>query len=100
MAKTAFLLVLTITSVLGLGVQERRSFFQTASAGLAFVLTPNANAILSSKYCASGVGEGCEDRSEGNDFIKALQEKSALNREQNMKVSGVIHLHVFKTRRI
>lgn len=44
-----------------------------------------ANAVLGSAQCAQGVGEGCEDRAEGNEFIKALQEKSAANREANTR---------------
>ena len=43
-------------------------------------------AVLSSKYCASGVGEGCNDLSEGNDLIRSLQEKSAMNREKYARV--------------
>ena len=50
-----------------------------AAAG-ALIGAPNeAQAVISSKYCASGQGEGCEDLAEGNEFIKKLQEKSAVN---------------------
>lgn len=46
-------------------------------------------AVLSSQYCASGVGAGCEELSEGNELIKSLQAKSAANRESNAKVSAL-----------
>eukprot|EP00522_Entomoneis_paludosa_P015522 CAMPEP_0172445356 /NCGR_PEP_ID=MMETSP1065-20121228/5189_1 /TAXON_ID=265537 /ORGANISM="Amphiprora paludosa, Strain CCMP125" /LENGTH=178 /DNA_ID=CAMNT_0013196159 /DNA_START=40 /DNA_END=576 /DNA_ORIENTATION=+ len=42
-----------------------------------------AHAVLSTGACASGVGEGCADLSEGNAYIQALQEQSAANRERN-----------------
>lgn len=45
-----------------------------------------ATGVLSSKYCASGVGEGCGDLSEGNELIRSLQEKSAANKEKNAQV--------------
>lgn len=70
----------------------RRLFLQrvagAASAAALVVVAPqgsHASAVLSSKYCAGGVGEGCEDRAEGNEYIKRLQEKSAANREANAK---------------
>ena len=92
MGKTSvFVLVFVAatTGVCGWGVQGRRYFLQAVPlSGLAILSPPQtANAILSSKYCAAGVGDGCEDRSEGNEYIKSLQEKSALNREANLKVS-------------
>ncbi|CAB9529873.1 expressed unknown protein [Seminavis robusta] len=40
--------------------------------------TSDANAVISSKACASGRGEGCDDLAEGNEFIRSLQEKSAV----------------------
>jgi hypothetical protein len=49
---------------------------------------PCVAAVLSSKYCASGVGEGCEDLAAGNALIKKLQEKSAANREEYARVSS------------
>jgi hypothetical protein len=61
---------------------ERRSLF---GALVAASCASPADAVLSSKYCAGGVGEGCEDRAEGNAFIKALQEKSAINREASSR---------------
>ena len=57
------------------------SFLATASC----LAPPQANAVLSSGFCAQGMGEGCEDRAEGNEFIKSLQEKSAANREANTR---------------
>lgn len=70
---------------------DRRSVVQSlttagVSAASAWGSPPPAEAVLSSKYCASGVGEGCTDLSEGNDLIRSLQEKSATNRERNEKV--------------
>lgn len=38
--------------------------------------------ILSSKYCAYGQGDGCEDLAEGNAFILELQRRSSNNKEQ------------------
>lgn len=40
-----------------------------------------ANAVISSKYCAYGIGDGCDDLAEGNELIKQLQAKSAANKE-------------------
>lgn len=40
-----------------------------------------AGAVISSKFCAYGTGDGCEDLAEGNAFIKELQAKSAANKE-------------------
>jgi len=42
--------------------------------------------VISSKACTAGTGEGCDDMSSGNEFIRSLQEKSAANREKNQKV--------------
>jgi hypothetical protein len=64
--------------------------FSLVMGGTAIIMPANgattANGVLSSKYCASGVGEGCTDLSEGNDLIRSLQEKSALNREKYARV--------------
>ena len=61
-------------------------------AGMAgfFLLVPpkeaNANAaILSSKYCAYGEGNDCQDLAEGNPYILELQRKSAANKEANIQ---------------
>ena len=45
-----------------------------------------ANAVLGAGACASGVGEGCGDRSGGNDYIRSLQEKSAVNKDMYERV--------------
>jgi hypothetical protein len=34
-------------------------------------------AVVWSKACASGRGDGCDDLAEGNEFIRSLQQKSA-----------------------
>lgn len=89
MFKSSVLLLLFFTAISGLGVQGRRSLLvQGVSASLAVLSgdQQGANPILSAKYCASGVGEGCQDLSEGNELIKSLQEKSAANKEANRKV--------------
>jgi len=72
---------------------SRRTYFQrlvtTATTAVAVTLLPNvdpAHAVISSKYCASGQGEGCDDLSEGNEFIRKLQEKSAVNAEMYAQV--------------
>ena len=49
--------------------------------GTTTALPQPANAVISSKYCAYGTGEGCDDLAEGNEFIKQLQAKSAANKE-------------------
>ena len=69
--------------------KDRRAFLQSLS-GLAFVAATPGSSANANPYCAAGVGEDCEDLSEGNEFIKSLQEKSAANREANLKVSRVI----------
>ena len=70
---------------------DRRTVFQSlgAAAGVSALGPRPADAVISSKYCASGVGEGCTDLSEGNDLIRSLQEKSATNRERNEKAGSV-----------
>lgn len=45
-----------------------------------------AVAVLGSGECASGVGEGCVDRSDGNAYIKSLQEKSAVTKDMYAQV--------------
>lgn len=62
---------------------SRRRLLQSAAAGAVLAVGRPAQA---SQYCASGVGEGCADLSEGNDLIRSLQEKSAANREKNERV--------------
>jgi len=67
---------------------DRRQFTQSLLSGsvsmatMATMIVPeSAQAIISSKYCAYGTGEGCDDLAEGNEYIKQLQAKSALNKE-------------------
>ena len=48
--------------------------------------------IISSKYCAYGMGDGCADLAEGNDFIKKLQAKSATNKESAQMVRYYISI--------
>lgn len=81
-----FLLLLNQVSCYNIKPVDRRSLLQKASfLAASFAAPTHANAVLSSGFCAQGVGEGCEDRSEGNSFIKSLQEKSAANREANTR---------------
>jgi hypothetical protein len=54
-------------------------------AGTSFATTSEAE-ILQVGQCSGGIGEGCVDFSEGNDYIRSLQEKSAKNREIYAKV--------------
>jgi hypothetical protein len=70
---------------------SRRDWFASAFAAAATtILIPeqpaNADAVLSSKYCAYGSGEDCEDLAEGNEFIRQLQAKSAANKDKNVLV--------------
>lgn len=68
-------------------IQRRDLLHGILSAATLSAAAPPAAAVLGSKYCASGVGEGCEDLSEGNELIKSLQEKSAANKERHERVS-------------
>jgi hypothetical protein len=80
------LLLISQVSCYSVRTVERRSLLQKASfLAVSLAAPPHANAVLSSGFCAQGVGEGCEDRSEGNEFMKSLQEKSAANREANTR---------------
>lgn len=63
--------------------------------------TPNGTAsggdnkrsgVISSKFCASGVGEGCGEAAGDNEYIRMLQEKSAANREKYAQVSLLVFL--------
>lgn len=64
----------------------RREFFG-AIAGIASLtmFSQNANAVISSKYCAYGEGNDCEDLAEGNSYILELQRKSAANKQANIE---------------
>ena len=55
----------------------------TATSSILLPKQPS-NAVISSKYCAYGSGEGCDDLAEGNEFIRQLQAKSAANKEANV----------------
>lgn len=83
----SLLLFISQTSCYTIKSVDRRSLLQKASFLASSLAAPShANAaVLSSGFCAQGVGEGCDDRSEGNEFIKSLQEKSAANREANTR---------------
>lgn len=75
------------------GVFRRLLSASSVAAFASTISTAPAQAVLSSKYCAAGVGEGCNDLSEGNELIRSLQEKSAAKREQYAMVRlGVLFL--------
>jgi len=71
---------------------SRRDVLRTltgSAAGLGvgtLVGIPQADAVLSSKYCAAGVGDGCADLAEDNQLIRTLQERSATNKEKYARV--------------
>jgi hypothetical protein len=67
---------------------DRREWILNGSASVAAlaVAATRPQAAHASKYCASGIGDGCDDLSEGNALIKSLQEKSAANKEKYAKV--------------
>jgi hypothetical protein len=66
----------------GLGRRDLFHGFIKVAASTVLASGPQeARAVISSKYCAYGTGDGCEDLSEGNEFIKVLQAKSAANKE-------------------
>jgi hypothetical protein len=68
-------------------LDSRRSFLKAAAAAFVATATPPPFIIANaSPYCSAGVGDNCQDLSEGNAYIKALQEKSAENKEANLKV--------------
>ena len=64
---------------------DRRSCLAGIVAGVCLASPDHANAVISSKQCVSGQGEGCEDLAEGSEFIKSLQKKSAANADQYAK---------------
>ena len=63
----------------------RRLAFITISITCAISSSANAE-ILQVGPCAGGSGQGCSDLSEGNNFIRSLQEKSAEKRDFYAKV--------------
>jgi len=67
---------------------------RTALVGLVSSVVTPASAVVSSKPCVSGVGEGCAELSEGNAYIQSLQAKSAENKEKNARVSVVVDIAV------
>lgn len=71
---------------------DRRSFLaktvsvvSAASLGLLVGHPQEASAVISSKFCAYGEGDGCDDLADGNEYIKQLQARSAANRESTEK---------------
>jgi len=85
----AFLLM-----TLSQGLSTRKSFLSQSSAALLSVIVVPAPSEAS-PYCAAGVGENCLELSEGNDYIKALQQKSAENKETNAKVCALLVMVVY-----
>ena len=78
-------------------VNSRRDWFVGIARGAAAVATASStsiillpgqpsNAVISSKICAYGTGDGCDDLADGNELIRQLQAKSAANKEANILV--------------
>lgn len=70
---------------------DRRQFFKAWIAGTTTAVAVShspemAQAVISSKYCAYGTGDGCEDLAEGNEYIRQLQARSAANKETIQQV--------------
>ena len=67
---------------------SRRSFFGKviSSSLVALPTISNAEVIQASGTCVSGQGDVCKDLAEGNEFIEALQKRSAENRERYRQV--------------
>jgi hypothetical protein len=70
---------------------DRREYLAGLLTATTVALTTGqpANAVLGAGACASGVGEGCGDRSDGNDYIRSLQEKSAVNKDMYERVRNI-----------
>ncbi|KAG7338159.1 hypothetical protein IV203_026027 [Nitzschia inconspicua] len=75
-------------------LMKRRLFFfkaastavvSTATAAILLAKPKTAHGVISSKYCAYGEGEGCDDLAEGNPLILELQRKSSANKETIQK---------------
>lgn len=77
MIKSILLLLLVAPTASAFSV-DRRAFLVAAMAA--------PSVAQAAPYCASGVGDACDELSEGNELIRSLQEKSAANREKNMRV--------------
>ena len=60
--------------------------FAAAAAAVSTSSSPPAHAIIGSKGCYQGQGDGCSDLAGDSELIKSLQEKSAANRARNEKV--------------
>ncbi|GKY98792.1 hypothetical protein MPSEU_000835400 [Mayamaea pseudoterrestris] len=86
---TILAIVLTASIISSSALQfsvNRRDWLLGSAATCSSALI--ANSVLpasASQYCASGIGDGCNDLAEGNDFIKTLQEKSAANKDKYTK---------------
>ena len=87
------------------GELGRRDWFHGLVSGVAASTLlasgpQEARAVISSKFCAYGTGDGCEDLAEGNEFIKVLQAKSAANKETIKLVRRRVAcpVHVVETR--
>eukprot|EP00980_Cylindrotheca_fusiformis_P000477 scaffold119_cov131-Cylindrotheca_fusiformis.AAC.7 len=89
-------IILCFVAILGIScayqptvrISSRRDWFSCAAATATVVLvSPEqpASAVLSSKYCAYGAGQDCDDLAEGNEFIRKLQAQSAANKEKNVQ---------------
>jgi hypothetical protein len=92
-----FALLCLNCAALQVAPMDRRSLISGLTIGVATAYSNihPASAVIGSKSCTSGVGEGCADLSEGNEFIKALQEKSAAKKEQYRKVGRMSILIVY-----
>jgi hypothetical protein len=92
----AFLLIACLSTVFAYQttskpVSNRREWLfesvATATFTLAAAVTVAAPlSAQANQYCASGVGDGCDDLAEGNAFIQSLQAKSAMNKDSYAKV--------------
>ncbi len=83
---TAVLSLLLLMYMVNAYTVERRHLFKSLVAGSSSILVTifvpeTAHAVISSKYCAYGTGDGCEDLAEGNEYIRQLQQRSATNKE-------------------
>ena len=73
-------------------ILQRRGFFAktitTAAIATIIAARPEkataAADVLSSKFCAYGEGNDCEDLAEGNPYILELQKRSAANKQNNI----------------
>ena len=78
--------VLITTQAYNFPQASRRAWIRQTTAAAVAISTQNiapANAVISSKGCVYGEGDGCQDLAEGNPLILELQAKSAQNRQAN-----------------